>query len=52
MVDQNHKWLTFLSAIFHWVIITLGDEYHLSLSLYIYISKLLKTYDCHPPDVL
>jgi hypothetical protein len=26
MVDQNHKWLMFWSAIFYSVIITLGDE--------------------------
>jgi hypothetical protein len=26
MANQNHKWLTFWSAIFEWVIIILGDK--------------------------
>jgi hypothetical protein len=36
MTDQNNKWLIFYLTIFYWVIITLRDEYH--LYIYIYIS--------------
>jgi hypothetical protein len=41
MTDQNNKWLIFYLTIFYWVIITLRDEYH--LYIYIYISAIIAT---------
>jgi hypothetical protein len=35
MADQNRKWLTFWSVIFEWVIITLCDELHVCVYIYI-----------------
>jgi hypothetical protein len=36
-IADHHKWLIFWSAIFVWVIITLGDEYYLCVYIYIYV---------------